>query len=150
MRIESALPGGRTSALLLEQRIHYVADCGKFQSDSAHYVSFAVQKFKDTLEQNHSRSDIQCAEAVHGDEQQAVRRVQFELQAGETTVRALTYDCRKDEIIKFSFFFAGNETKCRNAKKYGSNSSRSRKTIQSGQRLLVRFGCYIRIIKRIF
>lgn len=72
----AALPGRRTRALLLEQRLHHVADNGELVGDSAHHVPVAVQQLEDALEQDDPRSDLQRHQAVYGDESQAVRRVQ--------------------------------------------------------------------------
>ncbi|EDW44659.1 GM15281 [Drosophila sechellia] len=78
---------GRACAVLLEQRVHYVADIGQLGVDITHHVPSAQSQLKDALEQDHPRSDLQCTQAVHGDESAAFRRVQQELQAREADIR---------------------------------------------------------------
>lgn len=64
----SGFPGGRESSVLLEQRVHNVPHIGQLLGHSAHHVSGTVQKLEESLEQNYTRSDIQRAQALYGNE----------------------------------------------------------------------------------
>lgn len=100
VRVQSALPGGRACALLLEQRVHYVVDFGELAGHSADHVPVAVPQLEDALEQDDPRAHLQRAQALHGDEPEALRRVQQELQAGETNVSAC---CMGTECVVMRF-----------------------------------------------
>lgn len=75
VRVQSPFPGGRARALLLEQRVHYVVDFGELADHSADHVPVAVPQLEDALEQDYPRTHLQRAQALHGDEPEALRRV---------------------------------------------------------------------------
>lgn len=70
----------------MEQRIRDVAGVGKRGRDTPVGVSQPVQELEDALEQDHTRSDLQCAQAVHGDESEIVRRMHAAVQARKAEV----------------------------------------------------------------
>lgn len=87
MRQLPPLSGGRAGAVLLEQRVRHVSRLGEHDGDLARRLSQPLPQLQDALEQDHPRPHLQRAQAVYGDQPEAVRRMLSELQAGAATVR---------------------------------------------------------------
>lgn len=62
------ISGGRKGVILLEQRIHSIADGGEQSGDNAHNVPRPVPNQQGALEPNHSGARLQRAQDLHGDE----------------------------------------------------------------------------------
>lgn len=86
--VKPAFPSGRTSAVLLEQRVHYVVDTREFTGYIADYDAVTVSEFDNTLEQDDTRIDIQRAEVIYGIESHVVQRVHQQFQRGTANVSA--------------------------------------------------------------
>jgi hypothetical protein len=56
----------------LEQRVHHVVDQRQRVHHRANHVPGTLQKQQVTLEQDHSRSHLQCSQAFHGNEPETV------------------------------------------------------------------------------
>ncbi len=82
MRLQPPLPSGRAGPVLLEQRVHHESDRRQRHRHPAHHVSGPLQEHQVPLEQDHPRPHLQCAQALHGDEPEALRRVLAEVQDG--------------------------------------------------------------------
>lgn len=89
LRLQPALPGGRARPLLLEQRVHHVADGGEQPRHHAHHVPRPLPHLQGALEPDHRGSGVQRAQDVHGDELETVRRFDGQLQ-GRTAKREET------------------------------------------------------------
>lgn len=70
----------------MEQRVHNVPNIGQRDSHPAHNVPVPVPEHEESLEQDHTRAGVQRAQAVYGNESEAVRRVHAAVQARETEV----------------------------------------------------------------
>lgn len=79
-------PGGGARAVLLEQRVHNVSNIGQREPHPPHHVPLSLSQHQESLEQDHTRARVQRAQAVHGDEPKAVRRVHAALQGREAEV----------------------------------------------------------------
>lgn len=64
--------GGRAGSVLLEQRVHSVADGGEQPGDNADHVPGAVPHQQGALEPDDRGARLQRAQDLHGDELQAV------------------------------------------------------------------------------
>lgn len=84
--------GCRACALLLEQRVHNVPDGGEQSRDNADNVSGIVSHLEGALEPDDRFPRLQRPKDVHGDELEAVRRVDGQLQGGTTKVSSPAND----------------------------------------------------------
>lgn len=84
---QSTFPSSRKGTLFLEQRVHHVAYGGEQSRHHANHVPRPVPHIQGALEPNDRRSCLQRTKNLHGNELEALRRTDGQLQGREAEVR---------------------------------------------------------------